>query len=191
MKLLLIFSGLIAGLAVLLVSCGATRLGYESAPYKVQTSFAGFELREYPALTVAATDSTGSAGRDERFIRLFRYISGANETRQKIAMTTPVFMDHAEEREEMMFVLPSAAASGAPAPEMSAVNVKTLPARRMAVLRYSGSDTGEHGKAKEKELRTMMEAAGLRPAGDALFACYDPPWTPGFARRNEVLVPVN
>jgi DNA gyrase inhibitor GyrI len=191
MKLLLISSGLIAGLAILLVSCGVTRLGYESAPYKVKTTYTGFELREYPALTVAATGSAGTAGRDERFMRLFRYISGANEGRQKISMTTPVFMDQAEERQEMMFVLPASAATKAPAPDASAVNVKTLPARKMAVLRYSGSDSREHEKAKEKELRTMMEAAGLRAAGDALFAYYDPPWTPGFARRNEVLVPVN
>ena len=33
-------------------------------------------------------------------------------------------------------------------------------------------------------------AAGLAPAGPPVYARYDPPWTPWFLRRNEVLVPL-
>jgi hypothetical protein len=42
----------------------------------------------------------------------------------------------------------------------------------------------------EKQLRASLAAAGIQTAGEALFAYYDPPWTPPFARRNEVLIPV-
>lgn len=190
MKLLLLSIVAIAGTALLLVSCGATRVGYESAPYAVQQTHEGFELREYPALTVAATSSPDTADRDARFTRLFRYISGSNAAKQKIAMTTPVLMDQTEDRQEMMFVLPSAMGAAAPAADQETVKVKTLPARRMAVLRFSGSDSPEREKTVEQQLLTQMKAAGLSAAGDALFAYYDPPWTPGFARRNEVLIPV-
>ena len=190
MKPLLITIVSLAGVVLLLVSCGATRLGYESAAYTVQQTSGGIELREYPALTVAAAGSAGTTDRDERFMRLFRYISGSNATQQKISMTTPVFMDQAEARQEMMFVLPAGVAGAAPAPQADTVKVKTLPARRMAVLRYSGSDSRELEKAMEQKLQTLLSASGLKPAGDALFAYYDPPWTPGFARRNEVLIPV-
>ena len=69
------------------------RAGYESAEYKVIESDGNIEIREYPDLMLAATDSKmDSQGRDGSFMRLFRYISGANEDEQKIAMTTPVFM---------------------------------------------------------------------------------------------------
>ena len=47
-------------------------------------------------LMMAATDSrVASKGRDGSFMRLFRYISGDNEAKQKIEMTTPVFMEGA------------------------------------------------------------------------------------------------
>lgn len=189
MKMLLLSSLALAGVAVLLVSCGATRIGYESAGYRVKQNAGGFEIREYPAMTVASTRANG-AGRDERFMRLFRYISGSNEGKQKIAMTTPVFMDQAEERQEMMFVLPAGLANSAPKATGEAVEVKRVPARTMAVLRYNGSDSREKEREMEGKLRELLKSAGLKPSGDTLFAYYDPPWTPGFARRNEVLIPV-
>jgi len=190
MKLILLSALTVAGVAALLVACGATRAGYESAPYKVARNESGFEIRDYPALQVASTKRAGINDRDERFMRLFRYISGSNESKQKIAMTTPVFMDQTEERQEMMFVLPESLGASAPAPSGDAVSVKTIPARKMAVLRYSGSDSRDKEQAMEKQLRASLAAAGIQTAGGALFAYYDPPWTPSFARRNEVLIPV-
>jgi len=55
-----------------------TRVGYESAQYTV----------------VATTTRIDAQGRDGSFMKLFRYISGANESDQKISMTTPVLMRH-------------------------------------------------------------------------------------------------
>ncbi len=56
------------------------RAGYASADYKVIESDGNIEIREYPDLMLAATDSQmDSQGRDGSFMRLFRYISGANE----------------------------------------------------------------------------------------------------------------
>ena len=71
-----------------------TRAGYESAEYKVIESDGNFEVREYPDLMlVATTTKIDAQGRDGSFMKLFRYISGANESEQKISMTTPVFME--------------------------------------------------------------------------------------------------
>ena len=95
-----------------------TRAGYESAEYKVIESDGSFEVREYPDLMLVATDSKmDSQGRDGSFMRLFQYISGANEAEQKIAMTTPVFMEGEIGKSDvsMGFVMPKeVAAKGAP-----------------------------------------------------------------------------
>ena len=36
----------------------------------------------------------------------------------------------------------------------------------------------------------QLPPAGVMATGPAALAQYDPPWTLGFARRNEVLIPV-
>ncbi|MBM3964868.1 MAG: heme-binding protein, partial [Planctomycetes bacterium] len=93
---MMIYSGTVIGLALAgvfgwnLIARGA----YESAEYKVIESEGKFEIREYPDLMLAATTTNlDSQGRDGSFMKLFRYISGANENKQKISMTNPVFMD--------------------------------------------------------------------------------------------------
>ena len=39
-------------------------------------------------------------------------------------------------------------------------------------------------------LNKAVIAAGLRPAGPIRYAHFDPPWTPLFLRRNEVVLTV-
>jgi hypothetical protein len=61
--------------------------------------------------------------------RLFRFITGGNEAKQKIAMTTPVFMSGSDSNATMAFVLPAKyKASGAPNPTDGAVKVRELEA---------------------------------------------------------------
>lgn len=64
--------------------CKTSRSGYESAPYQVVRTDGNFELRDYPALTVAQTPMVRSGtGADGNFMRLFRFISGGNEAKEK------------------------------------------------------------------------------------------------------------
>jgi hypothetical protein len=51
-----------------------------------------FELRDYPALPVARALMRAQSD-DDTFSRLFRFIAGRNVRKEKIAMTTPVFID--------------------------------------------------------------------------------------------------
>ena len=118
---------LVVGFA--LVGCQATRGGYESAPYRVVRSDGRFELRDYPALTVVETSmAPGSRdGRDGSFMRLFRFITGGNEAKQKIAMTTPVFMSGSGTNATMAFVLPAKLkAAGVPKPSDGTVTAFEL-----------------------------------------------------------------
>jgi hypothetical protein len=173
------------------------RGAYESAEYKVIQSDGSFEVREYPDLMLAATSSNlDSQGRDGSFMKLFRYISGANESSQKIEMTTPVFMEKLDEESavQMGFVMPKEIAEkGVPKPTGEKVEVRKRPAGRFAVIRFSGQLTAQRAKDAEAKLRGWMESQGLAAMDAGLgsgveTAGYDPPFTPGPLRRNEVLI---
>ena len=107
----MVYFSVVAGLVVIgmLVWNMTARAGYESAKYKVIESDGNYEIREYPDLMLASTTTKIDAqGRDGSFMRLFGYISGANESKQKISMTTPVFMenDATDSNAQMGFVMP-------------------------------------------------------------------------------------
>ncbi|MCA9139334.1 MAG: heme-binding protein [Planctomycetales bacterium] len=170
----------------------STRAGYESAEYKVIESDGSFEVREYPDLMLVATDSEmDSQGRDGSFMRLFQYISGANEDEQKIAMTTPVFMEGEIGKSDvsMGFVMPKeVAAEGAPNPKAEGVKLRERKGGRFAVIRFPGKLDSKLAKQKEAELREWMESRGLESEKTAEAAGYDPPFTPAALRRNEILI---
>ena len=173
---------LAAGLVV--AGCGLTRAGYESAPYRVVRKGEGFELRRYPPIRVAETADQGDS-----FLRLFRYIDRNNGDSRKISMTTPVWMDPVPERPgTMAFVLPSGL-TNPPAPGDGAVRLSERPGGTWAVRRFRGSRQGNDGEALAR-LRQELSNAGISPTGPARFAYYDPPWIPGFLRRNEAMLPV-
>jgi DNA gyrase inhibitor GyrI len=170
----------------------ATRAGYESAEYTVIESDGSFEVREYPDLMLVATDSKmDSQGRDGSFMRLFQYISGANEAEQKIAMTTPVFMEGEIGKSDvsMGFVMPKeVAAKGAPDPKGEGVKLRERKGGRFAVIRFPGRLDSKLAKEKEAELREWMTSQGLQGEESAEAAGYDPPFTPAALRRNEILI---
>ncbi|KLU07781.1 hypothetical protein RISK_000154 [Rhodopirellula islandica] len=179
-----------------------TRAGYESAEYKVIESDGEFEIREYPDLMLVATKTKIDAeGRDGSFMKLFRYISGANEAEQKISMTTPVFMenDQADSEVQMGFVMPKeVAVEGVPSPTGPDVDVRKRAGGRFAVIRFPGKLDKKLAKESEAKLRAWMETKGLTAAvneedesnktSGVEAASYDPPFTPAALRRNEVLI---
>ena len=173
------------------------RAAYESAEYKVIESDGKFEIREYPDLMlVATTTKLDAQGRDGSFMKLFRYISGGNDAEQKIAMTTPVFMenDAADSNVQMGFVMPKeVAVGGVPAPTADDVSVRKRVGGRFAVVRFSGKLTTKLANESEAKLRAWMEAKGLvaqesEDTSGVESAGYDPPFTPGPLRRNEILI---
>lgn len=168
------------------------RGAYESAEYRVLESEGAYEVREYPDLIVATTETkVDLRGSDGSFMRLFRYISGGNEQEQKIAMTTPVFMaaETDETQGRMGFVLPkSLNEQVVPEPSDGAVQILKRTGGRFAVIRFSGRVNEKARKDAEAKLRSWMEGKGLVGEGGVESAGYDPPWTPGPMRRNEVLI---
>ena len=186
---------LVAGILVAAGVIGyriTSRDAYENAAYVVELADGDFELRLYPELTLASTAMQGSlSGEDGSFMRLFGYISGKNARQEKIAMTVPVFMQSGDdETTSMQFVVPQALAEvGAPEPSAEGVRLTTRPAGRYAVVRFAGELTKATEELQRERLEGWMKARGLSPATPvASSAGYDPPWTPDFLRRNEVLI---
>ena len=186
---------------------------YESAPYEVLKKDGDIEVRRYPDLMLVATGSKmDSQGGDGSFMKLFRYISGDNDADQKIAMTTPVFMqgDGSMKDVTMGFVMPGKVVqAGVPQPKGDGVKVRKRPGGTFAVIRFNGMMTGELARQKESELRKWIEgqnlqtadrvdsAEGAKSVDDAKSstaveaASYDAPYVPPAKRRNEVLVRLN
>ncbi len=188
---------IVAALAVLAYK--TSRFGTASPDYDVEMADGDFEIRSYPAMAVvsAPVDADGSgpgvsASTDSAFLQLFRYITGDNEGGATIAMTTPVLMDTAADGEgRMQFILPPEYVGAAPPqPTGSGLAVEELAGGLFASLRFEAegpaSPSADEALAR---LRRILGQRGLTAAGTPpIFAYYDPPWTPSFLRRNEVLL---
>ena len=165
-----------------------SRAATETPDYKVVRTDGKFEIRDYPALTIATTPMKED-GMNGGFGELFRFITGSNESSEKIEMTTPVLIDTAKEKKTMSFIMPkSTAEKGVPKPAGDAVNVGKMEASRFAVLRFSGGRTNENEVQAITSLKSWLTEQKLEAKGEPMFAYYDPPWTPVFMRRNEVLI---
>jgi DNA gyrase inhibitor GyrI len=170
-----------------------SRNAYESADYSVLKSDGATELRKYPDLMMATTSMRSRQGNDGSFGRLFQYISGSNEGKQKVAMTTPVFMSprSSQEAGTMGFVLPRKIAAGmVPRPLSEQVELATRPGGLFAVIRFAGRNDEDFMLQQQRVLEEWMEKLGYDAEAEPELAGYDPPWTPGFLRRNEILIRV-
>lgn len=191
MRKTLLTLGTLAAGSLLLAACATSRAVYETAAFILVKKEGAFEIRDYPALTVVSTEAASSAERDGRFMKLFGYISGKNERQEKIKMTTPVLMGQAMGQSRMSFVVPAKTASaGAPAAASPDIKVGIRPAARYAVLRFTGLQNPAREQQALAELNKQLTALKLTAAGEPVFAYYDPPWTPGPVRRNEVMLPL-
>ena len=166
----------------------------QQQPYTVLAQHKGFELRKYPAgiqiETTVGGDfiSAGSLG----FRPLVQYISGNNSARQSIAMTAPVIQESASASKHMIrFVLPEdMKPSDVPGANSSNVKVIQVPEHLAAAKRFSGSWNQEKFDLEGEKLISELLSSGLETVGSLYFARFDPPWKPGFLKRNEVLIRV-
>ncbi len=168
-----------------------SRAAVESPEYIVVRAEKPFEIRDYPALTVATTPMEGEE-MNGGFGKLFRFITGSNEGSEKIAMTAPVLIDTTRDKKTMSFIMPvKAVDKGVPKPSGESVTLGKVPAARFAVLRFDGGRTLENETAAIEKLKARLDAEKLTGKGTPTFAYYDPPWTPTFMRRNEVMIRID
>ncbi len=202
------------GLVVsLIVACGAglsraTVAKVEEPKFTVELSDGAYQVRRYGERVVAETVVVGDrkAAETEGFKRLAGYIFGGNGQSSKIAMTAPVGQraegrtiamtapvsqkaDKADgNRWVVAFTMPEGESlTTLPQPNDSRVTLRTRPALRVAVAKFSGRWTDESFREHTAELRSWLSKRALGTADEAVEVNrYDPPWTPWFLRRNEV-----
>jgi len=196
-----------ACVAIIVVLATSTAMAIEEPRFKVLEKDGSFELREYSPYIVAETRV--EAGFEEAgnvaFQRLFRYISGNNVAQLKIAMTAPGTQARGEkismtapvsqvadgDAYVVAFTLPSNyTLATAPRPLDPTVQIRQVPEQLIACWRYSGRWTASNYREQELLLRERIKARRLITRGDPVLARYNPPFTPWFMRRNEVLIPV-
>lgn len=183
----------------------------EEQKYTVVAVHPGLEVRRYDAHVVAEVIVEGSlenAG-NRAFRTLAGYIGGRNHTRRSVAMTAPVLQQAAGGRRMAMtapvvqredgrpgayivgFVMPAdETLETLPEPDDVGVTLRAVPVEFAAAHRYSGRWTQAGYQERVAPLQQAIADAGLRAIGQPRWARFNPPWTPWFLRRNEVVVPV-
>ena len=211
---LILFSKRLLPLLLLGVSSGCSifgiRSGYEEAPFASVEKFNKIEIRDYDELVLVQTqvESDYRNAGNKAFKKLFRYISGSNVSKAKIAMTTPVLategagekiamttpvLNEAQSTNEWLysFVLPAEyTLQSAPTPTDPSVKLVVLPKRTSAVLRYTGSWNEGRMREKTAALQEWILIQGYKCLSNPRVAAYDPPWTIPALRRNEIVIDI-
>ncbi len=154
-----------------------------------------FEVRDYPALTMAEVTRTGDrrSAVSQGFRPLANYIFAKEREGEKIAMTAPVTQTPEETARNwsIRFIMPAGRSlESLPKPAGADVSLVESPPQRRAAIRFSGVATDELIAENEAKLRAWLEERGLEILGPPTYAYYNDPFTPGFMRRNEVLFDV-
>jgi hypothetical protein len=157
---------------------------YQTQPYEVVSTIDQIEIRYYPPAMKVQVESTSSNNRN--FNALFQYISGNNDEGEKIAMTTPVYMENKKESQTMAFVLPSQYTDTAPQPKQEGVEVYQSKAGYFAAIRYGGYSNPEKVQRFTQQLKKILAQENKKIIGHALVLSYDAPYK-FYNRRNEIL----
>ena len=194
---------------VVFVSSAQAAVGGQKEPaYTVIKKEGEFEVREYEPYIMASVEvsSDFNGAMYSGFMKLFNYISGKNTNRSKIKMTAPVTEEHVSVSEKIPMTAPvtSEKAGGSyivsfimpkgytidtlPVPDDKSITFRQVPAHKAAVIRFSGRMNEGLADKKIAELKAWLAKNGMEPRSGFLMAQYDPPWIPGFMRRNEIIV---
>jgi len=165
-------------------------IAVEKASYKVIIKDRNFEVRLYDPMIVAVsteTDLRGSSG----FNQLFNYNSGRNKESRKIAMTAPVINNLDDDQPAIAFVMPKEYnLEELPLPLHSELQLKEIPERSVAAITFSGNINQEIIEKKKHELIKWLKEKQITALGSIELARYNPPFIPGFIKRNEIIIAV-
>ena len=167
----------------------------ETPNYVVVSRGGDFELRDYPAMTVAEVVRAG--GRSDALRGGFRplagYIFAKERGGEKIAMTAPVTQEPTDDGSwRVRFIMPRDwSLEDLPRPAQDDVQLTRTEPQRFAAVRFNGGWDDARLERQTERLRAWIAERGLEATTPPTYAYYDDPFTPGLLRRNEVLIGVH
>ena len=181
------------GIWLLILALGAALssgklMAIEEPDYELIRSDGDIAVRDYGPIVVAEVlvESDFEDAGNAAFRPLFEYISDND-----IAMTAPVTQQADDNAWAVRFVMPrELKQESLPEPGNSNLTMKTVPPRRVAVIRYSGTWSVTNSQEHLAKLTDWIEAEGYAIAGEASWARYTAPYSLWFMRRNEIHLPI-
>lgn len=195
-------------LAIFIFLFSGVVMAIEEPEYKVESKGTHYEIREYGPIVVAETkvESNFEDAGNQAFRILAGYIFGANKSKTKIAMTAPVNQTAASEKIAMtapvnqikdttgflvQFTMPRKySLETLPTPDDLRVQLRQLPARKVAVYNYSGSWSESRYQEKLANFREDLKKDGIETTGEPVLARYNSPFQLWFLRRNEIWIEI-
>jgi hypothetical protein len=166
----------------------------QTIKYRAVRTLDKVEIRAYPKIVIAKVEDPNA----DAFSLLYNFITGGNKQKekvkmtspvvsQKIAMTSPVLSDTGS----MAFVMPEEfTLETTPEPSDSRVKIAEIPERLVAALCFSGGWSEAHFEKEMQELLDELAKLGIKTKSKVFTMLYNPPFIPGFLRRNEVAVEI-
>tara|TARA_B100002019_G_scaffold66361_2_gene56978 strand:- start:1711 stop:2256 length:546 start_codon:yes stop_codon:yes gene_type:complete len=156
----------------------------ETQQYKVLKLIDNIEIREYPpVMKVKSTSKTNNG-----FGKLFKYISGDNESGTKISMTSPVYMDKENENYIMEFVLPKKF-NETNSPKALKENIDVYLEKKIicATISYGGYTNKQKEIYYSEKLISKLQENKIKHNGKSKVLVYNSPYKI-FNRKNEILI---
>jgi hypothetical protein len=166
----------------------------ETAKYQVIRTAGAFEIRRYDRILLATVKNAPS-----RFRVLFNYITGSNKSKKKVAMTSPVITSDEiamtspvlSNSESMSFIVPSEyTQETVPEPTDERISIDEFPERYVATVRFSGLAWKNSVNKQRTRLLDWLKTEDIQLNGPPFLMQYNPPYVPGFLRRNEIGIEV-
>jgi hypothetical protein len=171
------------------------------------------EIRSYDPMIVAEVVTKGERydAINAGFRILAGYIFGGNQGQKKLAMTAPVIQQPQSEDGEKLamtapviqqttdkkdewkvgFVMPAEyTIDTLPTPNDKQIKFVTVPAHQKAVIRFTGFNSDKNLKEHSDLLESWIIKNDIKTVGKPVYAFYNPPWTPFFLKRNEILLDI-
>jgi hypothetical protein len=167
----------------------------ETPAYKVVEKDRNIEVRYYESMLLQSVKVSGNQYKSLRqgFRPLVNYIGAKGREGEKISMTAPVMQSLGNTNNEWIvsFSMPSKYSKKTlPEPNNKQVYSEQLKPIMAAVIRFSGKTdrSGSLVKEKEKTLLNWLKNRDFKIVSKPKYLFYNDPSTPGFLRRNEVMV---
>ena len=164
-------------------------VAYEEANYEVVKQNQVYEIRKYSDRLAIETITSNQGS---SFRKLFNYISGNNENKEEISMTTPVTQIEKKGSMTMQFYLPSKFnKDNTPSPSNLNVKILNIKGGYYAVIKYSGRASDKNFIKHKNILKNELKKNNILILSSPIKATYDKPFTLPMLRRNEAMFKID